>query len=70
MPTKTAAPRIEPARLAMYLYLNRLRESGETNMFGASPYLQEEFGISKREASDTLVGWMRWVEQDEANLTK
>lgn len=24
-------------------YLERLRQSGETNMYGAAPYLQEEF---------------------------
>ena len=61
---------IQPARLAMFLYLNRLRESGETNMYGASPYLQEEFGLSRREASKTLGEWMRWTEEDEANRDK
>jgi len=32
-----------------YNYLNDLRDSGVTNMFGASPYLQEEFGLSRYE---------------------
>ena len=41
-----------------YSYLNELRESGITNMFGASPYLQEEFGLEKQEAAKLLTYWM------------
>ena len=40
-------------------YLDGLRESGVTNMFGAAPYLMEEFGFDKREASQWLVEWMQ-----------
>ncbi len=43
-------------------YLDRLRESGETNMFGASPYLQNEFGLEKREAREILSQWMKTYE--------
>jgi hypothetical protein len=50
-----------------YLYLNRLRESGATNMYGASPYLQEEFGMDRREASRTLTDWMAWVSANPSN---
>lgn len=50
-----------------YLYLNRLRESGETNMFGASPYLRMEFGLDKREASKILSDWMQWVSTEPSN---
>ena len=39
-------------------FLNELRESGETNMFGAGPYLMDEFGLDKREARKVLK-WMR-----------
>lgn len=39
-------------------FLDELRESGETNMFGASPYLQEEFGLDKHEARAILSEWM------------
>ncbi len=42
-----------------YEYLDELRESGETNMYGARPYLQEEFGVDKNKARDILVAWMR-----------
>lgn len=40
-------------------YLDMLRESGVTNMFGATPYLVEEFGLSKAEARKILLEWMR-----------
>jgi len=39
-------------------YLDDLRESGVTNMFGARPYLMEEFGLSKDEAAKVLTKWM------------
>ena len=39
-------------------YLNVLRESGVTNMFGASPYLQQAFDVSKSEAKAILKLWM------------
>jgi len=39
-------------------YLNTLRESGVTNMFGATPFLQEAFDISKSEARTILGLWM------------
>lgn len=42
----------------VYGYLEELRESGETNMFGASPYLQDEFGFDRREARIVLLDWM------------
>lgn len=40
-------------------YLNVLRESGVTNMFGAAPYLQEAFDINKSEAKTILSLWMK-----------
>ena len=39
-------------------YLDALRESGVTNMFGAGSYLAAEFGLSRKEAKDVLVHWM------------
>lgn len=41
-------------------YLDELRESGDTNMFGARPWLMEEFpDLSDDEASRVLLYWMR-----------
>ncbi len=39
-------------------YLDDLRESGVTNMFGATPYLQSEFGLPQEVARKYLVYWM------------
>ena len=42
-----------------YEYLDSLRESGVTNMFGAVVYLQRDFGLSKNESRDILLSWMK-----------
>lgn len=39
-------------------YLDELRESGATNMFGAAQYLMEEFDMDKKEARQVLTEWM------------
>lgn len=39
-------------------FLDELRESGETNMYGARPYLMEEFDLDKEEAGKILHEWM------------
>ena len=44
-------------------YLDQLRESGVTNMFGAVPYLQAEFpelSFDRARASQVLQLWMQW----------
>ena len=41
-----------------YVFLETLRQSGVTNMFGATPYLREEFGLGRREAINVLSNWM------------
>lgn len=41
-----------------FRYLFELQESGETNMFGAAPYLQRETGINKNLAKEILLYWM------------
>ncbi len=40
-------------------FLDELRESGVTNMFGAAPYIVEEFGVTRQEAKDLLLNWMQ-----------
>lgn len=46
-----------------YDYLDSLRESGATNMFGAGAYLQRDFDLSRRESKDVLMQWMKWRTQ-------
>ena len=42
-----------------YEFLDNIRESGVTNMFGATPYLAEAFsGLSEVEAREILKSWM------------
>ena len=41
-----------------YQYLERLRRSGDTNMYGARPYLESRFGLDKKEAGEILAEWM------------
>jgi len=39
-------------------YLNALRESGITNMYGAGEYLMDTFDLQKVEARKILANWM------------
>ena len=41
------------------LFLDKLRESGAINMFGAASYVSEAFGVSKYEARDLVKNWMQ-----------
>jgi len=45
-------------------YLDRLRESGVTNMLGAGVYLQRRFGMTKKEANDRLWEWIDSFKND------
>ena len=44
-------------------FLDELRESGVTNMFGAGPYLRETFGLSRAESHEILAYWMTSFEE-------
>ena len=39
-------------------YLDGLRESGITNMYGGAAYLVDDFDLSKKEARGVLFYWM------------
>lgn len=43
-------------------YLDSLRESGVTNMFGAPRYLQEVFGLTKQDSFNVFQRWMETFE--------
>ena len=43
----------------MFDYLNELRERGVTNMFGAAPYLADEFLLDIKEAREVLTKWTK-----------
>lgn len=42
-----------------WLFLEQLRRSGVTNMYGATPYLMIAFGLSQNEAMNVLADWMK-----------
>lgn len=46
-------------------YLESLRQSGVTNMFGAGVYLENEFGLSKKDARNVLIEWMKSYQKDD-----
>ena len=47
----------------VFEYLDDLRESGVTNMYGAGPYVQREFGLGRRKTEDLVVEWMETFEE-------
>ena len=41
-------------------FLDELRETGVTNMWGAAPYIEQEFPeVGERESEEILVYWMK-----------
>ena len=48
-----------------WVYLDRLRRSGVTNMFGAAPYIMEEFNTDYKNAKDILIDWMKNYSRDD-----
>ena len=40
-------------------FLNSLRESGQINMFGAAPYIEDTFEVERAEAVRLLTLWMK-----------
>lgn len=46
-------------------FLNGLRRSGRTNMFGAGPYIEEFFEVSKKEARHILKHWMENFKEED-----
>ena len=48
-------------------YLDELRDSGTTSMFGAAPYLERQFNLPISEARKVLAYWMEtFSERQEA----
>lgn len=43
----------------MLTYLDDLRESGATNMFGAGPYVEDAFDLDSKRAREVVVYWMK-----------
>ena len=57
---------LDETTLDHFEYLDELRESGETNMYGAGSYLADEFGLERRKAREVLSEWMRTFSERHA----
>jgi len=64
METKETTRTTTPQEKEVMEFLNTLRDSGVTNMFGAAPYIVDEFGIDKGEARRMLTLWMNNFKED------
>ena len=60
----------EGCKYVYYMYLNRLRESGITNMWGSPAYLKDEFYLDKKDAKAIVSSWMKWVSNNPENRDK
>ena len=47
----------------VFHFLDDLRESGDTNMWGAGSYVQAEFDVDKNAARDLVLEWMETFEE-------
>lgn len=52
----------------VFVYLDELRESGVTNMFGAGPYVEDEFDVDRRTARSLVVEWMETFDERHLGL--
>lgn len=50
-----------------FIYLDNLRNSGATNMFGAAPYLSDAFGLPIKDAREVLGMWSRTFSDEPAS---
>ena len=54
-------------KLEHKIYLERLRRSGITNMYGATPHIAHRFNINTKTAAKILIEWMETYDpKDEA----
>lgn len=50
----------------VFMFLNELRSTGSTNMFGAAPLIQEFFGVDRKTARSLLKEWMKSFDEQFA----
>lgn len=48
-----------------WIFLEELRRSGVTNMYGSAPYVEREFGVSHKEAIKIVSDWMKNYNRDD-----
>lgn len=55
-----------PTQNEVNIFLDVVRSSGVTNMFGAGSYIEEHFDVNRRQARDFLMEWMRTFSERSA----
>lgn len=55
----TIEPKPECVTQAHLVFLDELRESGTTNMFGAASYVKDEFDLTPQDARLIHAYWMK-----------
>jgi hypothetical protein len=58
----------EEKKERMFDFLDNLRESGICNMFGSGVYLEEMFGINRRESKEVVLEWMNTFSERKENV--
>lgn len=53
-----------------FIFLNTLRESGVTNMFGAVPYLEQDCDLKGANPTEVLMNWMENFEEIQKELNE
>ena len=61
---------MEVTTQAVFEYLDGLRESGVTNMFGARPYVVRAFKLDEEMAGKYLSAWMGTFDADKTALAR
>jgi hypothetical protein len=59
--------KLDATTLKYYKFLNRIRESGAINMWGASEPLRKAYKLPNDKASTILSAWMDWVTNNPSN---
>ena len=49
---------MKPTKPEIHTYLCALRDSGVVNMWGAGPYLQARYDMTRAEAKQALLDWI------------
>ncbi len=53
-----------------FRFLCNLREEGTTNMFGAVPFIVDEFNCTRSHATDALLNWMENLAEIDAHFKR
>ena len=57
----------KPSQDEVNVFLDSLRQSGITNMYGAGEYIQEMYEVDKKTAGKFLSEWMRTFGERQLN---